>query len=83
MGRERELAQAREVLRGEASIDFHGQPGIGKSSLIRWLAHEGDERWRDGVVYARVAGQPLEDVLQWLFEVFWSTEPRWAPGPWG
>lgn len=83
LGRDRELRGARGSLGQGIPSEFHGQPGIGKSALIRHLAREAGGSWADGVVHARVAGQPLEDVLQWLFEVFWTTEPRWAPGPLG
>jgi hypothetical protein len=83
LGRDRELRDARGSLGQGIPAEFHGPPGIGKSALIRHLAREAGGSWPDGVVHARVAAQPLEDVLQWLFEVFWTTEPRWAPGPFG
>jgi hypothetical protein len=81
LGRDGELGVARRALADAAPAEFHGAPGIGKTALLRHLAHDPGASWPDGIVHVRVAGQPLEDVLQWLFDVFWTTEPPWAPGP--
>ena len=81
LGRDEELIAARQGLGDGRSVEFWGPPGIGKTALLNQLAVTAGTEWSDGVVHARVAGQPLEDVMQWLFEVFWTAEPRWAPGP--
>ncbi|MBV9335731.1 MAG: ATP-binding protein [Solirubrobacterales bacterium] len=81
LGRERELEMIREALARGQSTEFYGPPGIGKTALLAHVARAPGAAWADGVVHARVGGQPVEDVLQWLFEVFWTTKPRWAPGP--
>jgi hypothetical protein len=81
LGRERELGMIREALARGQSTEFYGPPGIGKTALLAHVARAPGAAWADGVVHARVGGQPVEDVLQWLFEVFWTTKPRWAPGP--
>jgi len=81
LGRDIELQVARRTIATTKLAEFYGPPGIGKTALLKDLAHNPGTGWRDGVVHARVGGQPLEDVLQWLFEVFWKTEPAWAPGP--
>jgi hypothetical protein len=80
LGRDREVRAARQALSEHLSVEFWGPAGIGKTSLLTELALAPGASWSDGVVHARVAGQPLEDVLQWLFEVYWATEPRWVPG---
>jgi hypothetical protein len=81
LGRDAELRTARAALADSSPVELHGPAGIGKTALIRHLSHDPGASWPDGIVHARVAGQPLEDVLQWLFDVFWATTPPWAPGP--
>jgi len=81
LGRDKELELARRAIASGVPAEFYGPSGIGKTALLSDLAHNPGTGWKDGVVHAHIGGQLLEDVLQWLFEVFWKTKPSWAPGP--
>jgi hypothetical protein len=71
VGRERELAAAQATLDEGAPLQFYGPPGIGKTSLLRMLAHLPDDP-PDGVVYHMAHGEYVEDVLQFLYETFYD-----------
>ena len=60
------------VATGEPT-ELVGEPGIGKTTLLRNVAHHLAELRGDGVVYTRAAGLPASDVLQFLFETFYDT----------
>src|SRR4051794_8752704 len=83
LGRGAQLMQVDAAL-GDAggAIAFHAPAGAGKTVLLKHVALGTGHAWPDGVVYLRVGGQAPEDVLQWLFTVFWDTgEVVYAPGP--
>ncbi|MER7820049.1 ATP-binding protein, partial [Streptomyces sp. NPDC096153] len=74
VGRERELA---ELVRGLAEDDawqVHGPPGIGKSTLLRLVAHRLTDE-SVPVVFVDAAGREAGDVLQDVFEACYD-----APG---
>jgi hypothetical protein len=82
LGRETELASVRAALERAAAIGFHGAPGVGKTVLLKHLAGSDRNEFPDGAVFANAGGQALEDLLQWLFTVFWDTgQVVYAPGP--
>ena len=84
LGREAELQRTDAALRSASAIAFHGSPGAGKTALLKHVARDGGDGWPDGVLYRNVGAQPLEDVLQWLFTVFWDTGAVvYAPGALG
>ncbi|MEH6376707.1 ATP-binding protein [Streptomyces sp. KLMMK] len=80
LGREQELADAwREVLAGRP-VEFHGPCGLGKTTLLRSIAGSGGRR----SAFVRVAGNPLEDVLQLLVDALYlpaGREPVKYPRP--
>ncbi|MDH3260480.1 MAG: hypothetical protein OEM84_05850 [Acidimicrobiia bacterium] len=58
----------------DGPVQVFGEAGIGKSFLLRHLAHsQAAETARDGAVYVEGLGRPLEDVLQALFESFYES----------
>ena len=72
VGRDRELAAARAALEEGIPLQFHGPPGVGKTSLLKTLAHlPGDPP--DGVLYHMAHGEDVEDVLQFLYETFYDS----------
>lgn len=80
LGRDADFRVAEEILAGGAPAEFYGPPGIGKSSVVGHMASALGASWADGVIHNNIAGKPLEDVVQWLFDVFWQTSRPWAPG---
>lgn len=72
VGRERELAAGRAALEEGTPLQFHGLPGVGKTSLLKTLAHLHDDP-PDGVLYHMGHGEDVEDVRQFLFETFYDT----------
>ena len=61
------------------SIEVSGQPGIGKTALLRHVAHRADRHAPEGVVFAACGGQPVEDVLQFVFESLYESDIVFAP----
>ena len=72
LGRERELHSAQGALAPNAPVEILGEPGIGKTALLRHLAQR--HRRPGHVVFLHVDGHPGEDVLQILFESFYEYE---------
>ena len=64
LGRSSELGRIDEALRSGSAHAVHGSPGVGKTALLKHVAGRAGDGWPDGVVYANVGRQPLEDVLQ-------------------
>jgi hypothetical protein len=56
-----------------------GEPGIGKSALLRALAHQPWAAGPGGLVHRSVHGWPLADVLQYLFDACWDSTPHYLP----
>ncbi|MER7134297.1 ATP-binding protein [Streptosporangium saharense] len=77
LGREAERAALAAMIRPGDPVQIHGPEGIGKSVLLRRLAH--DTAARRPVVHVHGAGRELDDVLQDLFAA-WYDEAGYAPG---
>ncbi len=72
LGREGELHTAQGDLAPNTPVEVVGEPGIGKTALLRRLSHQYQ---RPGhVVFLHVDGHPGEDVMQMLFESFYEYE---------
>lgn len=79
LGREPELDRARDAIVQGGPLELHGPQGIGKTAFLRHLCHLPGQA-PHGVAYALVAGLPLEDVLQSLFELCYQTDVPLKPG---
>jgi Mrp family chromosome partitioning ATPase len=64
-GREREQAALRELLTGDGAVVtfVHGIPGVGKSSLLHWLAAEAADR---GVAVVALDAREVEPTERGL-----------------
>lgn len=63
-----------------APVEIHGEPGIGKTVLLRHLAHELRlAALGDGVVHLNAAGLSAADLLQSLYEAFYETSVPFKP----
>jgi len=75
VGRQQERQLAWQHLRAHQSVDVYGQPGIGKTVLVRHLLHSITwETYADGIVYVSAHGKPLADLQQFLFQTFYNTD---------
>jgi hypothetical protein len=80
LDREDEVEAATTALQSAMPVEFHGRAGLGKTSLLRYLAHHSTvASYPDGVVYLAVRRQPVEDLLQSLFDVFYESDVPLKP----
>jgi hypothetical protein len=80
LDRDDEVAAVKSALQATVPVSLFGPGGTGKTSLLRSLAHTPElDTFPDGVVYRRVAGLGLEDVLQDLFDAFHESPSNFKP----
>jgi hypothetical protein len=80
LDREDEVKAAATALQSAMSVEFHGRAGLGKTSLLRYLAyHSIATSFPDGVITLTVRRQPVGDVLQSLFDVFYESNVPFKP----
>lgn len=80
LDRQADLGAAAAALQDGLPVELHGLPGIGKSSLLRHLAHEARSgALPDGVVHLAARGEPAADLLQSLFEAFYECDRAFKP----
>lgn len=75
IGRKQEIKIALEVQPNSQPVEFYGVAGIGKSVLLRYLAHDPAiaNIFADGIVHYHLANyQSASDLLQTLFETFYD-----------
>lgn len=71
VGRGPELEAVLSALRAGQTVEVHGPPGVGKTTLVKHATSR-PEVPAGGVVYRRARRQTLDDVLQALFEAFYE-----------
>jgi hypothetical protein len=76
IGRDAQLAQAREALIARAIVACFGEAGIGKTALIGQLAWEEFAYATDGVVFIECHNQSVDAALQRLVRAFYDTHGR-------
>ena len=75
INRHNEIAAALLACKDGVPLEFVGEPGIGKTVLLRHLAyHLPLEMFPDGVIYENIRGFSLDDVLQILWKGFYSCD---------
>ena len=80
LGRHEEIDIALAALSGPGLVEIYGPCGIGKTSLLRHLAHRAVTVFPDlPVVFASAAGLALGDLLQALFALLCQADVRWRP----
>jgi hypothetical protein len=75
LDREAERAAVAAAIAAARPVDLYGAPGVGKTALLRHLAHEAADGGGqpDGVIYLSGRGQPVEDLLRAVFDAFFTT----------
>src|SRR6266540_1537508 len=81
LGRKSETRTARESLVAGGPLEVGGPDGIGKSALLRHLAHRLDASEDASLIHAGCAGRPADDVLQLLFEALYACDQVFVPSP--
>ena len=74
--------EIRSVISGLSNgpVEIYGDPGMGKTSVLRHLAYHPEvERFRSGAVYRLARREPPADLLQFIFEAFYETDVPLKP----
>jgi hypothetical protein len=83
LDRTSELQSAIAALGQQATVELSGEPGIGKSALLRHLAQAPSlPVLPDGIVclgQSLVAGRSVDDLLQTLFDAFYECPNPYKP----
>jgi hypothetical protein len=80
LDREPEISAAKATLQSALPIEFYGQAGLGKTTLLRHLAyHLPVAPFPDGVVYLSARHQPIADLLQSLVDAFYESDVPLKP----
>lgn len=75
VGRDEQVRDVLRELRRSQVVQVVGPSGIGKTALLRHLCwHAETARPAEGIVFKEQRAEPLEDLLQYLFECFYDTE---------
>ncbi len=75
-----EIATATSTLLAGEPAEFHGEEGVGKTSLLHVLAHHPTTAaFRDGVVHLRAGDQPATDLVRALFDAFYDRDSAYIP----
>src|ERR687894_2507825 len=82
VGRQHETALAVEALSTRRPVELHGPAGMGKSTLLRSLAHQLPiTEACGGMAHLSARGLSHDDLLQVLFDVFYSSDIPVRPTP--
>ena len=80
LDRRTELAAALSALDAGMPIEATGEPGIGKTAVLRHLAHHPrTASFVDGIVYLAARHQSSADLLQLIFEAFYESDEICKP----
>jgi hypothetical protein len=80
LDRTEESAAAIRALESGESVEVFGEPGIGKTVLLRHLAHTIDSKhFREGIIYREIHDDPPGDVLQVLWGDFFECDTPFKP----
>jgi hypothetical protein len=75
LDRRMEVAAALSALDAGLPVELSGEAGIGKTAILRHLAHHARATsFVDGIAYVRARHQPLTDLLQLVFEAFYESD---------
>jgi len=80
LDRETECNIATATLKSSMPLEFHGEGGIGKTSLLCHLAYQlPEDSLPDGILYLPARGQPVPDLLQSFYDAFYECELPFKP----
>ena len=80
LDRTEESAAAIRALESLQSVELFGEAGIGKTVVLRHLAHTIDSKlFQDGIIYREIRGDSPDDVLQVLWDDFFDSDVPFKP----
>src|SRR5215217_4769306 len=81
LDREEEVSAAAAVLEGASPVEFHGPPGVGKTTLLHYLAHyKFGPVFPAGVLFfSEIRHRPVDDLLLDFFDAFYDRDPSYLP----
>jgi TIR domain len=75
-----ESAAAIRALESLQSAELFGEAGIGKTVVLRHLAHTINSKlFQDGIIYREIRGVPPDDILQLLWGDFFECDVPFKP----
>lgn len=79
VGRVTELAAAVSAIDSGVPVEVSGEPGIGKTAILRHLGHHPHASFVDGTVYIPARHQSSLDLRQRIFDAFHESETPCRP----
>ncbi|MDQ6828179.1 MAG: NB-ARC domain-containing protein, partial [Gemmatimonadota bacterium] len=80
LDRHAEVEAATSAVRERQPVELHGQSGIGKTTLLNFLANHVDGiEFPDGIVCLSARRYEMEDVRQSLYEAFYESDLPFKP----
>ncbi|QSJ15054.1 hypothetical protein JYQ62_24760 [Nostoc sp. UHCC 0702] len=82
LGRREEVKVALDALPYDQPVEFYGLAGIGKTVIVRYLAHHPSitPAFPDGIIYHQCTRhEPISDLLQILFHAFYESSITFKP----
>ena len=81
LDRKEEVSAAAAVLEGASPVEFHALPGVGKTTLLHYLAHyKFAPVFPAGIVFfSEIRHRPVDDLLLDFFDAFYERDPTHIP----
>ncbi|MDQ6948300.1 MAG: ATP-binding protein, partial [Actinomycetota bacterium] len=81
LDREHPAAEVMSGLGAGLPVEIVGPAGVGKTTLLRHLCWTDQMREFGGVIFKEHRNDPAEDLLQFLFDSAYESEPGFKPTP--